>query len=375
MIEPVLYIGATQAVFAGFIIAIKRPQLIADRFLSAWLFIVGFEMILALLNVKWLYILPYQLPFLVAPMLYGPLLWGYVRGLIHEKPGFKIIEVLHFAPYVILMIIAFFFRDPEKLTDPEPFSQEHPSWFARSIYDILIFCSITVYSILVFIDLTRHKKRIKEQFSFTSGRITLVWLLFFSITVYTSFCLSYISKGINWLIVDLTFDPLIFVYIGLTLISFAFSFYGYRQATIYHSPRGRKSDIPIPGQQPAPQYVKSGLSNSELQLIAKKITESMEKSQFYLNPEITLSEISMSLKIPKHHITQTLNRVLQKNFYQFINEYRVKEVIKRLEKHDIKSFTLLAIAFDSGFNSKSTFNAVFKRIVGKTPTAFVEKIK
>lgn len=363
MIEPVLYIGATQSVFAGFIIAMRRPMLVADRFLSAWLFIVGIEMILALLQVKWLYMIPYQLPFLVAPMLYGPLLWGYVRGLIHEKPGFKRIEILHFTPFIILMIIAFFFRDPDKMVNPEPFSQEYPSWFARSIYDILIFSSITAYSILVFIDLTRHKRRIKEQFSHTSGRITLRWLLFFSITVYTSFCLSYLGKGINWLLIDLTFNPLIFIYIGLTLIAFAFSFYGYRQAGIYHSP-----------SQNTPQYVKSGISKIELQSLSTKIVKYMEEKELYLNPEITLADVSRITNIPKHHITQALNGVLQKNFYQFINEYRVQEVIKRLENNDIKSFTLIAIAYDSGFNSKSTFNSVFKRIVNKTPSAYIKNL-
>ncbi|MEA1875429.1 MAG: helix-turn-helix domain-containing protein [Bacteroidota bacterium] len=373
MIEPVLYIGATQSVFAGLIIAIKRPQLIADRFLSAWLFIVGIEMALALLNVRWLHMVPYQLPFLVAPMLYGPLLWGYVRGLILEKPGFKRIEILHFAPFFLLLGIAFFFRDPVKMLEPEPFSQEYPSWFARSVYDILIFSSITAYSILVFIALTKHRRRIREHFSFTSGKITLVWLLFFSITVYVSFCLTYLGKGISWLVVDLTFDPKIFIYIGLTLISFAFSFYGYRQASIFHYPNSAKNPVSSSGQ--TAQYLKSGLNQAELQKLAKSISEAMDNKQLYLNPEITLSEVSQQLHIPKHHLTQALNGVLHKNFYQFINEYRVKAVISRLEKQDIQRFTLLAIAFDSGFNSKSTFNSVFKRITGQTPSAYLKKVK
>lgn len=372
MIEPVLYIGATQSVFAGLIIALKRPQLIADRFLSAWLFIVGIEMALALLNVRWLHLVPYQLPFLVAPMLYGPLLWGYVRGLIFEKPGFKRIEILHFAPFILLLGIAFFFRDPEKILEPEPFSQEYPSWFARSIYDILIFSSITVYSILVFIALTKHKRRIREHFSFTSGKITLVWLLFFSITVYVSFCLTYLGKGISWLVMDLSFDPKIFIYIGLTLISFAFSFYGYRQASIFHYPSSAKN--PVSSSKHTAHYVKSGLSQSELQAFATSLSVAMETKQLFLNPELTLSEVSEHLQIPKHYLTQALSSVLHKNFYQFINEYRVKEVIVKLEKQDIQRFTLLAIAYDSGFNSKSTFNSVFKRITGQTPSAYLKKV-
>ena len=111
MLEPVLYIGAVQSLFAGIVIASKRPQLIADRYLASWLFIIAVEMIMALIKVNFLNFLPYQLPFLVVPFVYGPLLFLYVSALISEAPKFKAIDLLHFLPFIILLGIAFFFKD------------------------------------------------------------------------------------------------------------------------------------------------------------------------------------------------------------------------------------------------------------------------
>ncbi len=131
MLEPVLYIGITQSIFAGVVMATKRPQFLANRYMAAWLLFIGLEMILALINVRWFEMIPYQLPFLVIPMIYGPLLFLYVRALIIEKPRFHPLELLHFLPFLLLLGIAFFFRDPENMADPTPFSHEYTSWFAR----------------------------------------------------------------------------------------------------------------------------------------------------------------------------------------------------------------------------------------------------
>ncbi len=77
--------------------------------------------------------------------------------------------------------------------------------------------------------------------------------------------------------------------------------------------------------------------------------------------------------IPRHYITQILNEKHKKNFFTFINEYRVKEVIERLIDPRYRHYTILAIAFDSGFNSKTTFNSIFKTQTGLTPSEFRDK--
>ncbi len=376
MVEPVLYIGAVQSLFAGVVIASKRPQLIADRYLAAWLFIIAFEMILALVKVKFLNYLPYQLPFLVVPFIYGPLLFLYVTSLISEKPRFRPINLLHFLPFMILFVIAFFFKDIKGQENPSvPFPQDNPSWFARSIYNILIFSSISLYTSLVLVLVVRHRKRIKEQFSFHSSRITLTWLFFVTLTVYLSYFLTFVVSGINIFVISVPFEPIIFTYVGLTLFSFAFSFYGYRQAAIYNRyPTGFPSMLSLKEEEPV-KYAKSGLSDSSLKSVVKQLEELMKKEKLYLRPELSLADVANQLKVPRHHLTQAMNIQLGKNFYTYINEYRVKTVIDNLKKTENKQFTVLAIALESGFNSKSTFNSVFKKITGLTPSDFIRQLE
>ena len=148
MLEPVLYIGITQSIFAGIVIATRRPQQLADRYLATWLFMIAIEMILALLKITWLDHLPYEIPFLMIPLIYGPLLYLYVRSLITEEPRWRFIDLVHFIPFVLFLGLAFLFR-----THPDDHVSlpiwADPGKLAKVIYELMIFSSFTLNSILV----------------------------------------------------------------------------------------------------------------------------------------------------------------------------------------------------------------------------------
>jgi AraC-like DNA-binding protein len=372
MLEPVLYIGIAQSLFAGIVIATRRPQMLADRYLAAWLFIIAIEMILAMVKLTWLEHLPYEIPFLVIPLVYGPLLFLYVRTLISEEPKWHWTDLSHFAPFVVFLGLAFLFRTNADETISLPV-WAHPGRLAKMIYELLVFSSFTVYSILVYILLTRHRKAIREEFSFSSSKITLTWLLFVSITVYASYLLTFLSAGIQMLVIHLPFDPKIFSFTGLTLFSFAFSFYGHQQAQIF----SKASSTPIPPENESAnlaKYAKSGLHGEDLRKLVKAIEDLMDRKKLFLNPELSLAEVSEELVIPRHHLTQAMNTELGKNFYAYINELRVKKFMEMVVDAKYKDYTFLAIAFECGFNSKSTFNAVFKRITGFTPSEYLHSL-
>lgn len=371
MLEPVLYIGIAQSIFGGIVIATRRPQLLADRFLAAWLFIIAIEMVLALLQVTVLDNLPYEIPFLVVPFVYGPFLYLYTKSMISEKPEWKWIELFHFLPFFLFLGLGFLFKNSPGETSLS-FSWAHPGKWAKVIYEILIISSITTYSVLVFILLWKHRKVIREEFSYRSGRITLNWLLFVSIVIYVSYVLTFLSAGVQMIFIRLPFDPKIFSFTGLTLFSFAFSFYGYRQSGIYYD--GEPEVVPIPNGISSVKYAKSGLKREDLIRYVEMMQDLMEKKKLYVNPELTLAEISEQLLIPRHHLTQALNTELGKNFYTYINELRVKMFMDRVVEPKYKDFTFLAIAFDCGFNSKSTFNSVFKKFTGFTPSEYLTSL-
>jgi AraC-like DNA-binding protein len=123
------------------------------------------------------------------------------------------------------------------------------------------------------------------------------------------------------------------------------------------------------------KYIRSGLNETQARKYLKSIIAYMEKEKPYLDRNLTIYDLSQQTGISRHHITQVLNDLHGRNFFTFINEYRVAEVISMMKDPAYKNYTLLAIAYDSGFNSKSTFNTIFKNITGLTPTQYLDRLK
>lgn len=105
------------------------------------------------------------------------------------------------------------------------------------------------------------------------------------------------------------------------------------------------------------------------------LKEQMEVNLFYLNSELTLKSLSDNLKIHPNTLSKIINEGLNKNFSDFVNEYRVHAIIEKLHSENYDHITLLGISFECGFNSKTTFNRVFKNIIGTTPLQYKKSIK
>jgi AraC-like DNA-binding protein len=121
------------------------------------------------------------------------------------------------------------------------------------------------------------------------------------------------------------------------------------------------------------KYVKSGLRDKQAEDHLNKLINYVENYKPYLDRDLTIQELSGVTGIQKHHITQVLNEKYKRNFFTFINEYRVKEVIERFSDPKFNNYTILAIAFDAGFNSKTAFNSIFKTQTGLTPSQYREQ--
>ncbi|MBW1656015.1 helix-turn-helix domain-containing protein [Flavobacterium plurextorum] len=125
-----------------------------------------------------------------------------------------------------------------------------------------------------------------------------------------------------------------------------------------------------------PQRRKEILSQSEMFKILLKLEKAMESEKYYRNSELTLDGLAKLTSINKYHISETLNHFVNKPFYTFINEYRigyVKEQLKSLSEKS-SSINILDLAYESGFNSKSSFNKYFKEITSHTPREYINLI-
>ena len=122
--------------------------------------------------------------------------------------------------------------------------------------------------------------------------------------------------------------------------------------------------------QTSEKYKNSGLTQNEKLKYKRELLALMEKEKVYLNPLISLNHLAKQLSVPSRYLSQIINETLNKSFYDFINGYRIQHCIKYLSDSNYSHKTILEIAYEVGFNSKSTFNASFVKYVGVTPKEF-----
>ncbi|NME70389.1 helix-turn-helix domain-containing protein [Flammeovirga aprica] len=122
-------------------------------------------------------------------------------------------------------------------------------------------------------------------------------------------------------------------------------------------------------------YKKEELPSNDKEVTAfvEQITVLFEKENFYTKQDLTLNDVSNVMNIPSHKLTKLIQQSFKKNFPELVNEYRVQAFIKRVMMGDAEKTTLLSIAYEVGFHSKSTFNRAFKKSTGMTPKEFMKK--
>jgi len=123
------------------------------------------------------------------------------------------------------------------------------------------------------------------------------------------------------------------------------------------------------------KYEKSGLVRNEAREKMKRINKYMEREKPYLDSQLSLADLAEKLEMPLHEVSEILNGLMNQNFFDYVNNYRVEEFKRLLQDPAHQNQKLLILAFDSGFNSKSTFYGAFKRIVGMTPSEYRKSLK
>ncbi|WP_191858317.1 tetratricopeptide repeat protein [Hanstruepera ponticola] len=120
------------------------------------------------------------------------------------------------------------------------------------------------------------------------------------------------------------------------------------------------------------KYKQALLDTNEIEKYSKELDQIMVDYKLYLNPDLALKDLASYLELPANYVSQLLNMGFQKNFSEYVNSYRVKEFKERVLLDENKSLTIMAVAYDSGFNSKTVFNTFFKKIEGITPNAYLK---
>jgi len=384
-----LYVGIAQCVFAMVFTLSKRPYQISDKIFFFMVLLIAFH---GAARLFWAGLSKHYSGFgLVAnlSLTFGPVVFFYTKSLVSEGYAFKKKELLHFLPFIVVLLITqcFFMLYEVNLLMPFHHSKGvTPLFNFYVIQRVAVLISLLFYSVAIYFLLQRHNKKILDTFTYTSNRITLNWLkwlllcsyifyvIFDSPNTLTLFSPSFLGVENTW---SFWLSPY-FHESGFVLFVYVLTFFGLRQPMVYKEESNsniaqnvfkrtdKKSDT-IASQK---KYKGSNLKKDEIELYLSKLENYMEIEKPYLDGELTINRLAEDLAVSRHILTEIINNKLKRNFYTFVNEYRVKEAKQLLIDPENVKLTVLDIAFGCGFNTKSTFNAYFKKTTQMTPTEF-----
>ena len=376
-------VGISITFFLVFILTSKKNKSKADLILTLWLSFVGLNLLFYYIHatgkhVTFPYFLGLEIPM---PLLYGPFLFLYTVALTDQEHNKKI-NPLHFIPFVLALLSTLPFH---ALSFPQKIKVYQDGGRAYELLSLIIFIAILIsgflYTFISLQKLKKHRKTIAEQFSYTE-KINLKWL-------------SYLILGssIIWLVAIFRQDN--YVFSAVVLYVFFIGYFGIKQVGIFtmakpqmpveisenlSSEESKKfndtlfDENKIEVQSGKIKYEKSKISSDEVSTIQKNLIVLMQTEKTYTDPELTLSDLAQKISVHPNTLSQVINSVEQKNFYEYINDLRVEEFKKLIAIPHNQKFTLLSLAFESGYNSKTAFNRNFKKNTGHSPSDYLKQM-
>lgn len=381
--EALLLIGAIQSCFFAILVVSQKRKSIADKILALWLSIFTFHLAFVYYSFHAgyeFYITNGYIPsgLLVA---YYSLMYVYALSLTSEENVFKLKWLLHFIPiaitYICIIPMALLpYQDKARLV-----TQLTTDSYTIFLFGIMMLFT-SFYLIATLRLLKKHKISIQKMFSYEEN-INLNWLRILAIL------LVFLWIGISLLVVNVHYNEINSLSIQpndhmiqdmqgtsvFVIFIFFLGFFGIRQQAIYSIPIPKKETSEFSeAKSVSSRYEKSGLKKEDSETHLKQLLKYMEDEKPYLNEKLSLKEVAEKMSISTNHLSQVINENLEKNFFDFVNNYRIELAKQKLSDTHNKKYTILSLAYDCGFNSKSSFNSIFKKFVGLTPSEFRKKI-
>lgn len=355
--------GALQGILLSvFLVKRKIKNKLPETILLLLTLVLSVQLLLKVASKLWLlqhvsfwYILSYELPFL-----YGPLLYLYIMSSEKDRPMLARRDLLHFLPFLFILTSLTLFH---YIPDPafHIFLFEAKVSFAVP-HGGLQLLSVIMYGIFSWKIAGNHHGH--KTNTLRSGRFIVVSGLVFSFVILTIHCLYYFYPS---------HQGARFLFFFLTVYIYWISYHVFSRAEI-REPAGTDFDskeLPVfEVLTRKEKYVNTRLSPAESDKIKIALMELVEKGKPFLDPLLNLDSLANQLQVQRHQLSQVLNDQLNKSFFDFVNYYRVETAKNFLLDKSKNHFTIAAIAYDSGFNSVSSFNTVFKKYTNQTPSQY-----
>jgi len=358
ILEIISIITAFQLLMLGFVLLIKKSQQKnSNAILSMFMFSNAILLIIFVLSLLDIFNLSDIALFY---FLLGPLLYLYVLSLCKKDFRLKVRHGLHGALFVLMAVYTAFVMVARNNGQTDSFLYSHQF----VISDAFLHAQILGYIIASYLVVRNYRTMIKDHYS-TIRQIDLTWLL----VILGAFSAMWLTDLAGYFIVvfDLgngtAFRNLLIVSIS---INFLFATY-----MVY---RGLGQPDAFSGIRNPDKYSGSNISDEDIRVLSSELKAFMEMNKPFLNPQLSIRDLSEELKTNSKYLSQVINSEFSKNFYDFINHYRIREAQRIMQDNPDKKMTILEILYEVGFNSKSAFNTAFKKSTGKTPSDYKKLI-
>ena len=369
-------LGVFIAFFLSLLVLTKKGRNKADSILGVWMIIIGlhffgFYSLVSEIIYKYPFLMWLNLPY---AFFHGPLLYLYTEALTNPKRFKSKKWLLHF----ILPILMTFSLLPMMLLSQNDrvmlYKNNGVGFENFLLFDWTIPLSVSgiFYIVITNILLYKHKKRILNQFS-NQEKINLNWLRFL-----------FYGMGVMWAIIIFGGnDKWIFSVSSIFLISIGY--FGIKQVGIFTDQSiefvENDSIISIFNENNSNEliieknkYAKSGLNDEYAKVLHEKLKYLVINEKLFTTPELTLTDLASRMEVHPNYLSQVINELEGVSFYEYINNLRIEEFKRLVSIPNNQKYTLLSLAYDCGFNSKTAFNRVFKKVTDLSPSEYLKSI-
>lgn len=364
------YAGITQAVFVTLLLnnrSVRKSR--ANVFLSVLLLAMAFSVLHSLYAGRAIVHFSIKAYATGDPtfLLIAPLLWFYVQEL--TGPGVRLSARLgvHFIPFITLILVSLllgYFPPAAILTT---LFDSHLQWLSIAFWGLVV-VQFSGYLYSVNKRWLAYQQLLEGEVSNTEN-VNIGWVRFF-MRVFLGITLFFLLVLVNLIHHGNMSGINRLAALVLAGSIFALGYKGILQNDIFHvHPVAPTSPDPVDAPAPAAEPKKPD------QPLIDRLLLYMETEKPYLDPELTLSDLAKQLAVSRSVLSQLINEGVGDNFYNFVNRYRVEQVKLFMTDPTMKHFNLLGLALEAGFKSKSTFNLIFKRFTGLTPSEYWRTVR
>lgn len=365
-----LAIGLSQSLFAISMIMTKRPVKIAYIILCALLLV--YALIFGLDILQYCHIIPSHRWFLSLSlrMFCGPLFFLYAKYITKDLSKFNPRDYYHALPSILLIVIFFILKLlPENKSISDQLFYDKYEWL-RMIYGWIFISLVTYYSMSSIGIVLQFKKQIIHNYSYSSFKNSLDWLIIMIVLFVILIILIIVSSA---LYEQGRIDVKVYIFRHMLELFhvYVLSIWGFQQKQLstVHQPESEDEEDETE-EFSSGKYIKSGLRSDDAKNYIENLIKFMDDSAIWKDSELSIAKLASQTSISKHRLSEVLNEYLGKSFYVFVNEYRVEHAKKLLKKKEYNNWSIIAIAYECGFNSKTAFNNFFKKYTNQTPSEF-----